>query len=58
MHDTSSTPNLHIDGGVATIVLNRPDQRNRLENQDLDTLLSHFDAIEAREVLPPARVAT
>ncbi len=47
MHDTSSTPNLHIDGGVATIVLNRPDQRNRLENQDLDTLLSHFDAIEA-----------
>lgn len=40
-------PHLTIESGVATIVLNRPAQRNRLENQDLQTLLAHFDRIEA-----------
>jgi enoyl-CoA hydratase/carnithine racemase len=33
-------------GGVATITLNRPAQRNRLENGDLQTLLAQFDAID------------
>jgi len=40
-------PHLSIENGVATLVLNRPAQRNRLENQDLQTLLAHFDRIEA-----------
>ncbi len=40
-----SAPALHIEGGVATITLNRPAQRNRLENGDLKTLLAHFEAV-------------
>jgi enoyl-CoA hydratase/carnithine racemase len=40
-------PVLHREGGVATITLNRPAQRNRLENSDLQTLLTHFEAVEA-----------
>lgn len=40
-------PQLAIEGGVATITLNRPAQRNRLENKDLQTLLAHFDRIDA-----------
>ena len=43
----ATTPLLEIKGHVATLVLNRPAQRNRLENQDLQTLLGHFDRIEA-----------
>lgn len=42
----ASAPVLHIEGGVATITLNRPAQRNKLENGDLQTLLAHFDAVE------------
>ena len=41
----ASAPVLHIDGGVATITLNRPAKRNRLENDDLKALLAHFDAV-------------
>jgi len=41
----ASAPVLHIQGGVATITLNRPDQRNRLENTDLKTLLAHFEVV-------------
>lgn len=40
-----SAPILHIEGGVATITLNRPAQRNRLENGDLKTLLVHFETV-------------
>ena len=36
---------LHIAEGVATITLNRPAQRNRLENTDLSVLLQHFDHV-------------
>lgn len=32
---------------MATLTLNRPAQRNRLENIDLRTLLEHFDRVEA-----------
>ncbi len=32
-------------GGVATVTLNRPAQRNRLENSDLSVLLQHFEQI-------------
>lgn len=38
----SSPPRLHIHEGVATVTLNRPLQRNRLENSDLAVLLQHF----------------
>ena len=41
----SSAPLLHIADGVATITLNRPAQRNRLENTDLSVLLQHFEQI-------------
>jgi enoyl-CoA hydratase/carnithine racemase len=37
-----SAPILQIAGGIATITLNRPAQRNRLENEDLQTLLAQF----------------
>ena len=40
-----SSPVLHIAGGIATITLNRPAQRNRLENEDLQTLLAHFQQV-------------
>ena len=40
-------PQLHIEAGVATVVLNRPAQRNRLENLDLHILLEHFERVEA-----------
>ena len=41
----SSPPLLHCREGVATITLNRPVQRNRLENGDLQTLLQHVAQI-------------
>jgi len=41
----SSPPLLHCHEGVATITLNRPAQRNRLENDDLQTLLQHVAQI-------------
>jgi enoyl-CoA hydratase/carnithine racemase len=42
----ASAPVLQIEGGVATLTLNRPAQRNRLENGDLKALLAHFECIE------------
>ena len=44
-NNTSGAPELHIADGVATITLNRPAQRNRLENADLSLLLHYFDQI-------------
>ncbi len=41
----SSPPLLHCHEGVATITLNRPAQRNRLENGDLQVLLQHVAQI-------------
>ncbi len=38
----SSAPLLRVADGVATITLNRPVQRNRLENDDLAVLLQHL----------------
>ena len=40
-----SSPVLHIADGIAIITLNRPAQRNRLENEDLQTLLAHFQQV-------------
>lgn len=48
-----SAPVLHIENGVATITLNRPAQRNRLENGDLKALLAHFEAVNQQ---PDVRV--
>lgn len=42
---TPSTPILHITEGIATITLNRPAQRNRLENEDLQTLLAQLQQV-------------
>ena len=42
---TASAPVLQIRAGIATITLNRPAQRNRLENADLQTLLAHFQQV-------------
>ncbi|MFM2034826.1 MAG: hypothetical protein RL459_91 [Pseudomonadota bacterium] len=42
-----SAPLLVIEGPVATITLNRPSKRNRLQNEDLATLLAHFEQVQA-----------
>lgn len=42
----ASAPVLAIEDGVATITLNRPAHRNKLENGDLQTLLDHFETLE------------
>jgi enoyl-CoA hydratase/carnithine racemase len=44
--EQASVPVLKIEGGVATLTLNRPSQRNRLENNDLKALLAHFERID------------
>jgi enoyl-CoA hydratase len=43
----ATTPLLTIDGGRATIRLNRPRHLNRLQPDDLEALLKLFDRIEA-----------
>jgi enoyl-CoA hydratase/carnithine racemase len=42
---TEGTPLLDIAGSVATLTLRRPSLRNSLTDDDLNTLLAHFDAI-------------
>jgi enoyl-CoA hydratase/carnithine racemase len=44
---TPSAPVLSVDGGVATLALNRPAHRNRLEAGDLRSLLDQFERIDA-----------
>ena len=39
------SPTLTIDGALATIALRRPSLRNSLTDEDLQTLLTHFDSI-------------
>src|SRR6201987_4862409 len=43
----ATTPLLTVDGGRATIRLNRPRHLNRLQPDDLEALLELFDRIEA-----------
>ena len=45
--EATSTPVLIIDGGRATIRLNRPKHLNRLQPDDLEALLKLFDRLEA-----------
>ena len=42
---TEGTPLLDIHGAIATITLRRPTQRNSLNDDDLNTLLAHFETI-------------
>ncbi len=39
------SPSLHIQGAVATLTLRRPSLRNSLTDEDLQTLLAHFETI-------------
>jgi enoyl-CoA hydratase len=45
--ETASSPVFEINGARATIRLNRPKHRNKLQSNDLDELLTLFDRIEA-----------
>ena len=45
--EEATTPVLTIEGGRATIRLNRPKHLNRLQPEDLETLKQLFDRIEA-----------
>jgi enoyl-CoA hydratase len=47
MAEAASAPVLEINGPRATIRLNRPKQRNKLESGDLGELMKLFDRIEA-----------
>jgi len=40
---TEGTPTLDLDGHMATLTLRRPSLRNSLNDEDLNTLLVHFD---------------
>lgn len=42
---TEGTPLLDITGAVATLTLRRPSQRNSLTDDDLNSLLAHFETI-------------
>jgi enoyl-CoA hydratase/carnithine racemase len=44
---SEGTPLLSIDGNLATLTLRRPSQRNSLTDEDLHTLLAHFEAVNA-----------
>lgn len=43
------SPELRVEGPLATITLRRPEVANRLERDDLDVMLAHLDAIERNE---------
>lgn len=52
MTTSVGTPELQIDGAIATITLRRPDQANRLGPDDLAALADHIAAVDAQpEVL-------
>jgi enoyl-CoA hydratase/carnithine racemase len=47
----SEPPSLAIEGAVATITLRRPQVANRLEPQDLETLMAHVAQVNASPAL-------
>jgi enoyl-CoA hydratase/carnithine racemase len=51
-----STPDLHIDGAVATITLRRPQQANRLEPDDVATITDHIARVDATPSVTVLRV--
>jgi enoyl-CoA hydratase/carnithine racemase len=44
---TEGTPTLDLNGHLATLTLRRPSLRNSLNDDDLNTLLAHFEDINA-----------
>ena len=48
---TEGSPLLTIDGTVATLTLRRPSLRNSLTDEDLNTLLAHFDALNQNQAI-------
>ena len=46
MHDDGTPPLLTVDGGVATITLNRPRHHNRLHDEDLQALIGHVQTVD------------
>lgn len=48
---TESSPFLDIVGSVATLTLRRPSLRNSLTDDDLNTLLAHFDTINHNKAI-------
>jgi enoyl-CoA hydratase/carnithine racemase len=42
---TEGSPTLDVLGALATLTLRRPSQRNSLTDEDLNTLLAHFEAL-------------
>lgn len=45
--DDTGTPSLAVDGPVATLSLNRPEVANRLNADDLATILAHLQTLDA-----------
>jgi len=45
LHMIEGTPTLDIHGPLATLTLRRPSLRNSLNDDDLNTLLAHFDTL-------------
>lgn len=54
---SGQTPELVIDGRVATMTLRRPAQANRLEIEDLQRILEHFERVNANPEVLVLRVA-
>ena len=48
---TEGSPLLDIAGSVATLTLRRPSVRNSLSNDDLNTLLAHFETLNRNTAL-------
>ena len=48
---TEGSPLLDIQGALATLTLRRPSQRNSLTDDDLHTLLSHFDTLNQNKAV-------
>src|SRR3546814_8437228 len=44
---SSGLPILQLNGPIASIRLNRPNEHNRIQLEDIATLHEHFDAVEA-----------
>ena len=42
---TEGTPTLDLHGSLATLTLRRPTLRNSLNDDDLNTLLAHFETL-------------
>jgi enoyl-CoA hydratase/carnithine racemase len=52
----AGTPELHVDGAVATLTLRRPQQANRLEPDDLLAISEHVARVNATPAVLVLRV--